>query len=151
MDVSYRQSVSADLQQLLYLLEDLFSIEEDFSFSPERALRGLQLLQDSSHGTIIIAEEDEQIAGMVSGQLTISTAEGGYSLLIEDLIVHPDIRGNGVGRTLLEKIADWAVKHGASRMQLLADCNNADGLNFYMHNEWQRTHLICLRKYHRIN
>jgi GNAT superfamily N-acetyltransferase len=85
---------------------------------------------------------------MVTGQLVISTAEGGPALLVEDLYVVQKSRGRGIGRMLLEKIGIWAHGHGAKRLQLLADRDNLGALQFYRATGWQPTRLICLRKYH---
>ena len=76
----------------------------------------------------------------------ISTAEGSASLLVEDVVVTRDWRGKGVGRKLLDRIAQWAAEQGANRMQLLADRTNKAGLDFYSHSGWQQTQLICLMK-----
>lgn len=148
--IQYRQAARSDLQRLLPLLELLFSIEEDFSFSAELQLYGLEMLLTRDDSTILVADRESAIGGMVTGQLTVSTAEGGFSLLVEDLVVAPDFRGQGVGRSLLEAIAAWGNNRGASRMQLLADKNNTAALDFYRQTGWQETQLICLRKYHEV-
>jgi GNAT superfamily N-acetyltransferase len=146
--IFYRQADNADIPYLLALLEELFAIEADFNFSAEKQKRGLKLLMQSSSCAVQAALEDREIVGMVSGQLTISTAEGCSSLLIEDLVVKRSLRGQGIGRQLIENIGQWGYSHGASRMQLLADCDNHRGLQFYNVNGWRRTRLICLRKYY---
>ena len=47
---------------------------------------------------ILVAEAAGQVIGMCSGQLTISTAEGGFALLVEDVVVAGPWQGKGVGR-----------------------------------------------------
>jgi GNAT superfamily N-acetyltransferase len=84
---------------------------------------------------------------MCSAQIVISTAEGGPSAWIEDLVVAPARRGEGVGRQLLDAVATWAARRGLTRLQLLADQYNQAGLDFYKHLDWQGTRLICLRHY----
>ena len=46
---------------------------------------------------------------MITGQLLVSTAEGGTSALVEDLVVAESHRGRGVGAGLLAEIERWAV------------------------------------------
>lgn len=147
MKITYREARSEDLHELLPLLKLLFSIEEDFSFSPHRQLLGLRLLLDSANSTIIVADSGTGPIGMVTGQLVISTAEGAPSLLVEDLVIQKEYQGKGVGSTLLNTVATWGNKLGASRMQLLADTTNTKALNFYTKVGWSRTQLICLRHY----
>lgn len=145
---SLRPAGSADIEMLTAMLEKLFAIEEDFQFSRNLQHQGLDLLLNSPAATIIVAENDTTICGMVTGQLLISTAEGAYSLLIEDLFVEQVARGKGLGKRLLAELGNWGAQHGARRMQLLADKNNRSGLDFYDHTGWQPTQLICLRRYH---
>lgn len=141
-----RTASPADLDQLTALLEMLFTIEKDFVFDPARQRRGLTMLLSNEWATVLVAEEAEQVVGMCTGQLTISTAEGGPALLVEDVVINQQHRGQGLGRKLLAALAEWATDQGAQRLQLLADRNNEAGLTFYQKLGWQRTELICLRK-----
>ena len=83
---------------------------------------------------------------MCSGQLTISTAEGGFSLLVEDVVVAEPWQGRGVGRELLAALEQWAASRKVGRLQLLADRNNTVALEFYRKLGWQPTELICQRR-----
>jgi ribosomal protein S18 acetylase RimI-like enzyme len=132
---------------MVELLRLLFTIEEDFAFDPERQRRGLTLLLAADRALILVAEDGREVIGMATGQLLISTAEGAFSLNIEDVVIAPGHRGRGVGAALLDNLAGWGRKQGASRMQLLADRTNQPALGFYRRQEWQTTRLICLRKY----
>lgn len=134
------------MDQLVYLLEKLFSIEEDFAFNEKLQRKGLQIMLENELGCILVAEADCKIVGMCSGQLTVSTAEGGASLLVEDVIVHEDYRGQGIGTRLMAWITEWGKGKGVSRFQLLADRNNKAALEFYKKIGWKTTELICLRK-----
>ena len=100
----FRRAVTEDVAELSGLLEQLFSIEEDFHSSPELQQQGLNLLLNTSNANVIVAQDDLGITGMITGQILISTAEGGPSLLIEDLYVQHRARGMGVGKRLLEEI-----------------------------------------------
>ncbi len=141
-----RTATPADLDQLTALLEMLFAIEKDFVFDPARQRCGLTMLLTNERAAVLVAEEEEQVVGMCTGQLTISTAEGGPALLVEDVVINQQHRGQGLGRKLLAALAEWAADQGAQRLQLLADRNNEAGLTFYQKLGWQRTELICLRK-----
>lgn len=146
-----RAAKTKDINDLTDLLKQLFSIEEDFIFDGVKQKKGLGLLLDSDNARILVAEESGAVIGMVTGQLVISTAEGELSLLIEDMIVNRQQRGKGVGRKLLQVMADWANERGAHRMQVLADLNNHRAFSFYERAEWDRTSLVCLRKYNKDN
>ncbi len=145
--IHLRQAAHSDMAELIRLLQDLFSIEADFQCNPDLQQHGLEMLLDSKHANILVAAKDGAVIGMVTGQLVISTAEGGYSLLIEDLVIAKDHRGKGLGSWLLQKIGTWGKLHGASRIQLLADKDNKSALDFYNAIGWKNTSLICLRKF----
>lgn len=141
-----RDATPADVAELSRLLDDLFSIEQDFQPNSENQERGmLLLLQHPDRGCIKVAEEDGRIIGMVSAQLVISTAEGAPSAWVEDMVVCGDQRGKGVGRALLDSLTDWARSKGASRAQLLVDLDNEPALGYYQHLGWQSTRLAARR------
>lgn len=143
-----RRATTEDILNLIPLLQLLFSIEEDFTFDAEKQQKGLHLIIEQQSSAVFLAENKGQIVGMVTGQLLISTAEGGPALFVEDLVVAPDHRHKEIARSLLQTLAKWAEERGAHRMQLLADVNNKEALSFYKKCDWTQTKLICLRKYH---
>ena len=147
--MTIRQATGTDIPEMVELLRRLFAIETDFDFAPERQRRGLELLLAAERACVLVAENCGEVVGMATGQLLISTAEGAPSLVIEDVVVSPKHRNRGIGTGLLASLAEWGRKHGARRMQLLADRTNSPALVFYGRQGWQSTRLICLRKYNK--
>lgn len=141
-----RPAINADIDTLIHLLKVLFSVEEDFIFNETLQRQGLELMLNNERGCVLAAEMNGYVIGMCSGQITISTAEGGPALLVEDVIVQEEYRGQGIGRRLMKEIAEWGKTKGALRHQLLADRNNTSALEFYKRLGWQITELTCLRK-----
>ncbi len=136
-----------DLEPMVDLLRLLFTIEEDFNVDATRQRQGLALLLREARACVLVAEAEGRVVGMCTGQLVISTAEGGPSLLVEDVVIATDHRGKGLGRELMAAMARWAGAQGATRMQLLADRNNLPALHFYERLGWRATALICLRRH----
>ena len=143
--ICIRPARPADLDDLVALLQVLFSIEEDFKFDPARQRCGLEMMFDHDGAVILVAEAESRVIGMCSGQFTISTAEGGAALLVEDVVVAEAWQGQGVGRKLMQALEQWAQAEKVERLQLLADRNNQVALKFYTTLGWQSTELICLR------
>jgi len=142
-----RRAELCDLDALTRLLDALFRIEEDFAPDLAKQRRGLALmLERSATRCALVAEVQSQVVGMCTAQLLISTAEGGPSALIEDVVVDAHFRSRGIGRRLMDAITAWADEAGATRLQLLADKNNYVALDFYAHIGWERTQLVCLRR-----
>ena len=134
-----------DLERLVGLLDLLFTIEADFRPDPARQQQGLALLLDDERARVLVAERADGVVGMCTGQLVVSTAEGGPALLVEDVVVDANHRGRGVGRALLAALADRARGRGVRRLQLLADGTNGPALAFYDRLGWRATALVCRR------
>ncbi len=144
--VTIRPARRSDVAELTSLLRVLFTIEEDFGVDGPLQKKGLGMMLDTEQACILAAEVSGRVIGMCTGQLTVSTAEGGPALLVEDVIVRSEYRGQGIGRMLMEEIFRWGGRKGALRLQLLADRNNIPALKFYEKLGWKQTQLICLRK-----
>ena len=139
-----------DVPRLVDLLNDLFGVELDFTADESRQARGLELLiaatATSDRLTVAVARNEQGAAiAMGSAQLVISTAEGALSAWIEDIVVHPDYRRQGIGKRLLEHLLAWAKTRGATRAQLVADKENAGAGLFYDGLGWQSTQLTVRR------
>ena len=147
LNIEVRPAVPGDVDVLTTLLELLFAVEEDFHFDEARQRKGLELMMENPAGCILVAENQGKVIGMCSGQITVSTAEGGPALLVEDVVVKSNRQGRHVGTRLLEALSCWAKDHGISRLQLLADHKNGKALGFYKKLGWELTSLIALRKY----
>jgi ribosomal protein S18 acetylase RimI-like enzyme len=145
--IAIRPATPTDIPQLVDLLTLLFTLESDFEVDNAKQTRGLLQLLDTESALILVAESthDRQVLGLCSIQTLISTAEGGTVGLLEDLVVAPAFRGQGIATQLLANATKWAKQHGLKRLQLLADKHNQSALNFYARRGWQTTQLIGFR------
>jgi GNAT superfamily N-acetyltransferase len=141
-----RRAEPPDVAGLVHLLGVLFGLEADFRPDAARQRRGLVALLAAPAGVVLVAERGGRVVGMVTGQLLVSTAEGGPAVLVEDLVVDEGARGGGLGRALLDAVEAWARGRGATRVQLLVDEENAPALGFYRRLGWQATRLRALRR-----
>lgn len=136
-----------DIPALVALLNTLFNIEVDFESNSDKQAFALAMILNVPDRAIIKVARNEklQVIGMVSSQLVISTAQGTPSAWVEDMVVDANYRGHGIGKALLAAAQDWAMQHGASRMQLLVDTANQPALDFYEHLGWETTQLNARR------
>ncbi len=141
-----RQANAGDIDAMTGLLQQLFSIEADFTSDPEQQRRGLADLLGGKESCVLVCEIEGQVVGMCTVQILISTAEGGKAGLLEDLVVAKSWRGQGLGAALLAAAEAWSVKQGLTRLQLLADATNGLALGFYRRQGWSGTRLVALRK-----
>src|ERR1700731_1142224 len=120
-----------DLPSLAELLMDLFSQERDFRPDYNSQIRGLRLiLEQPSRGRILVLRSATQIIGMINLLFTISTAEGGFVILLEDLIIHKDFRNQRMGSELLKYALNYAQQKGFLRITLLTDRMSEGSLTF---------------------
>ncbi|WP_291295051.1 N-acetyltransferase [Elioraea sp.] len=146
MATAIRVATIADVPAMAALLGELFAIEADFAIAPEVQARGLGLLLERADAVVLVAVAEGAVAGMCTVQLSISTARGGLSAGIEDVVVTARCRGRGIGGTLIAAAESWAQGKGALRIALLADETNAPALDFYDHLGFTRTRLVWLAK-----
>ena len=88
-----------DLPALADLLTELFTLESDFVPDRARQIAGLGLILDNpALGCLFVLRDEAEVVGMANALITVSTAEGGRVLLLEDVIVRQSHRGGGAGR-----------------------------------------------------
>jgi GNAT superfamily N-acetyltransferase len=145
-DPHIEQATLEDLPRLTDLLEELFTQERDFTPDRSKQMRGLRLiLEQPSRGRIFVLRQNGMILAMINLLFTISTAEGGFVIMLEDVIVHRDFRGRGFGGKLLEHAIDYAKRKDFLRMTLLTDRINAEGQAFFKKHGFVESKMIPLR------
>src|SRR5919201_61318 len=113
-------ATEADLDELSELLGELFAHESDFRPDKDKQLRGLRLIfEQPNRGRVFVLRRDGMIVGMINLLFTISTAEGGFVILLEDLVIHHSFRDQGYGSKLLEYAIDFAKQKNFLRITLL--------------------------------
>ncbi len=146
-DLRIAPATMEDLDDLTELVMDLLRLEEDFEPDRGKQEHGLRLiLEQPNRGRIFVLRNDFKIVGMVNLLFTISTAEGGMVLLLEDLVVHPEHRRHGYGGRLLEHAELFAKKRGFSRITLLTDRISQDSQAFFIRHGFLESKMIPMRK-----
>jgi GNAT superfamily N-acetyltransferase len=137
----------ADLPSMADLLAELFALEKDFHPDRDKQIKGLRTILDEPElGKLFVLRVDGKVAGMANALFTISTAEGGRALLLEDAIVSREHRGGGLGRQLVEFVLNWAKLRGIVRITLLADRDNQAAQAFYRKLGFGDSNMTVLRK-----
>ena len=125
---------------------DLFLPESARSADREKKAEELRpLLGPSDSSALFVAVQDGHVRGLCSIQTVISAAEGGPAGIVENLIVHPDHQGQGIGGSLLGSVMTWCTKQGITRMQLPACRDNVPALQVYFSRGWTGTGSIRLK------
>ncbi len=135
-----------DAAALAGLLDILFTQEADFAADRSKQERALRIvIEKPETGVIFVARRDSVPIGMLSLLFTVSTAEGGPACWLEDMVLHPDWRGSGLGTRLLQYAVDWASNRGFARISLLTDKTNEDAIRFYRRLGFAESAMTVLR------
>ena len=135
-----------DVPALVGLLGLLFDQEADFHPDPAKQRHALSLiLSNPAAGCIFVARVAGRIVGMVNLLFQVSTAEGCKVIQLEDLVVHPDFRGQGLGRQLMQEVTTFARREQFSRITLLTDAHNAIARRLYLLHGFTPSAMIPLR------
>ena len=139
-------AIEEDLDELSDLLGELFSEESDFRPNKEKQLRGLRLIfEQPNRGRVFVLRCDHSIVGMINLLFTTSTAEGGFVILLEDLVIHKAHRDKGYGSQLLEYAIDFARKKNFLRITLLTDRPEIKSQAFFKRHGFFESAMIPMR------
>ena len=145
-NVVIEPATEADLDELSEMLGELFTQESDFRPDKEKQLRGLRLIfEQPSRGRVFVLRRDGAIVGMINLLFTISTAEGGFVILLEDLVIHKKYQGHGYGSKLLQHAIDFAKQKNFLRITLLTDRPENAAQEFFRRNGFVESSMIPMR------
>ena len=135
-----------DVSELTDLVMSLMAMEADFRPDAEKQRHGLQLiLEQPSRGRIFVLRNDHVVIGMVNLLFTLSTAEGGFVILMEDVIIRHEHRGRGYGTRLVNHVKEFAEKKDFKRITLLTDRVSEESQRFFARNGFVLSSMVPMR------
>jgi len=132
MGTKIRAATAADVPQILTFIRALATYERE----PD-AVRATEadLLRDGFGPNpfyfCLIAEHSGKPAGFALYFFNYSTWQGRPGLYLEDVFVEPELRGLGIGKALLERVAAIAVEKRCPRLQWEVLDWNTPAIEFY--------------------
>jgi len=143
---SIQPATTDDIPQLCELLAILFTQESDFQPDAEKQSAALhEIITHPASGQILLLRENDEIIGMVNLLFTTSTACGGKAAWLEDMIIHPARRGDGLGSQLLQAAIAFAQGEGCLRITLLTDRANDAAIRFYQRHGFGVSAMMPMR------
>lgn len=144
--LAIRTATPDDIPALTALLGQLFSQEAEFAPDTKIQARGLAaIIAEPAAGRIMVAKEGGRPIAMVNLLYTVSTALGGRVAILEDMVVDPGSRGDGIGARLLQAALDAARADGCLRVTLLTDGDNERAHRFYERHGFVRSAMVPYR------
>jgi GNAT superfamily N-acetyltransferase len=132
MATTIRPATRADVGTILAFIRALAVYEREpdaVSATEEDLLR--HGFGDQPYYSCLIAEQDGVPAGFALYFYDYSTWLGRPGLYLEDLFVHPEFRGLGIGKALLERVAAIALEKGCGRLKWEVLDWNTPAIDFY--------------------
>lgn len=135
-----------DLDKLVDFTMALFEMESDFTPDRDKQEAGLRaILEAPNRGRIFVIRTNFEIIGMVNVLFTISTAMGGFVILLEDMFIHPDFRKQGYGTQLIDYVIEFAKRKNFLRITLLTDRLDEESQRFFHHLKFEFSNMIPMR------
>ena len=132
MSIQIRAADRTDVKTIADLIRALSRYEklEDAVRLTEERLE-TALFGPRPYAETLLAEEDGQAVGFALFFHNFSTFLAQPGIYLEDLFVVPERRGHGVGRALLERLAQIALERGCGRLEWAVLEWNRDAIRFY--------------------
>jgi GNAT superfamily N-acetyltransferase len=131
--LTIRPATIRDVPLILAFIHDLAEYERD----PDAVVATQQdLIRDGINAGqvkffVLIADWDSKPAGFAFYFFNYSTWLGKPGLYLEDLFVKPEFRGKGIGKALLAKLAQIAVRGNCYGMRWQVLDWNTPAIDFY--------------------
>jgi GNAT superfamily N-acetyltransferase len=117
---SVRLARGEDVPEILAMIRELAEYERaphEVTATEEHLRSTLFADEPKVFGHLAVDVATGQVVGMAIWFLSYSTWLGAHNLYLEDLYVRPDARGTGVGRLLLQTLAQVCVQRGYPRLE----------------------------------
>ncbi|HET7420414.1 MAG TPA: GNAT family N-acetyltransferase [Candidatus Dormibacteraeota bacterium] len=132
MSVRIRPGELADVPVIAELIRGLArfeKLEHEVVMTEEKLTDSL--FGERRYAETLIAEDGDQPVGFALFFHNYSTFLAQPGIYLEDLFVVPEHRGGGIGRALLERLAQIAVERGCGRLEWAVLDWNVDAIRFY--------------------
>jgi GNAT superfamily N-acetyltransferase len=132
MPIAIRPATRSDLPLIAQFIRDLAEYERlAHAVRFDEAGLGEWLLGDRPYAEVLIGEIDGAPQGFALFFHNFSTFEGRPGIYLEDLFVRPEARGAGLGKALLQRLAQLAVERGCARLEWSVLDWNEPSIGFY--------------------
>ena len=132
MSLSIRRAEPADaalVYELVCALADYEKLRHEVDATPEEIAKALFAPEPRLYCDL--AEWNGEAAGFAVWFLNFSTFRGRHGIYLEDVFVRPEFRGRGIGKALMQTLAQTCVDKGYARFEWAVLDWNAPSIAFY--------------------
>jgi GNAT superfamily N-acetyltransferase len=149
-EVTFRQATAADLPELLRLLVDdpVAQARGGYSAEVSPAVRAaFDEIDADPNNELWLGEREGELIAMLQLTLIPGLARGGMKrALVEAVRVRADLRGQRIGKTLMQHVEQRSKAAGCGLMQLTTDKQRLNAHRFYQRLGYQASHLGMKKK-----
>jgi len=131
MNLSIRPVELGDKERWLQLWKGYLTFYKTEFSADKTEVTWKRLLDPDFNLYCLVAQDDGQIMGMTTFNFQNSTWSENGQCLLEDLFVDQSIRGQGIGRALIDAVINEAKKRGCSRVYWNTDETNETARKLY--------------------
>jgi len=131
MNLSIRPVELGDKERWLQLWKGYLTFYKTEFSADKTEVTWKRLLDPNFNLYCLVAQEDGLIMGMTTFNFQNSTWSENGQCLLEDLFVDQSIRGQGIGRALIDAVINEAKKRGCSRVYWNTDETNQTARKLY--------------------
>jgi GNAT superfamily N-acetyltransferase len=132
MTLSIRTATPADLPLIAQFIRNLAEYEKlSHEVRFDEVALGERLFGERPYAEVLIGEIDGAPQGFALFFHNFSTFEGRQGIYLEDLFVRPEARGSGLGKALLQRLAQLAVERDCARLEWSVLDWNEPSIGFY--------------------
>jgi len=131
-DVQIRAATEADVELLFDLILELAAYEKlSDKVTGDAAVLRRSLFEQEAAEALLLESSDGTAVGYAIFFTIFSTFECRSGIWLEDVYVRPEHRRGGIGRVVMEHLAQLALKRGHIRLEWVALDWNEPALDFY--------------------
>ena len=134
MTIAIRTARLEDSTEIVRLISEHASLTNETS-PLTRAYLATYLASPIS--TILVAEADRQVVGLLSWSVRPDLYHAGNVCLIEELVVQQELRDQGIGGALMQELFSRLADHGCVEVSVAVMPENIQAIGFY------RSHGLC--------
>lgn len=148
MSLLVRDAEPDDLAAILALQHEdaLAAFDEPDVVTARQRDAFAEIAADPRQSLLVGIRDDRVVATAQVTWLRVLSADGGLYCQVEAVRTARDVRGQGIGATLMRHIEERARRRGAARIQLTSNARRTDAHRFYTRLGYTPSH-VGMKKY----
>lgn len=138
-DLIIREAVNKDIEGIIGVLKTIYL--QDVAW----AKRAMKKLLATENYVVLVAVLDDQIVGFIDYYILPSIWEKWNEATINNLFIHKDYQGKGIGSRLLEEVIKRTDEIGIVELHVETEKDNESAISLYKKHGFLKEYLLLER------